>query len=45
MVHGYNGGYVGNVPANSRVNIPPINLEDGKYKNLFYHINEWMNNT
>ncbi len=30
MVHGYGGGYVGDVPAN-RVNIPPINLEDGKF--------------
>ncbi len=29
MVHGYGGGYVGDVPANGRVNIPPINLEDG----------------
>jgi hypothetical protein len=29
MVHGSGGGYVGNVPNNTRVGIPPINLEDG----------------
>jgi len=29
MVHGYNGDYVGNVPSNSRLSIPAINLEDG----------------
>jgi beta-glucosidase len=29
LVHGYGGSYVGNVPANSRLKIPAINLEDG----------------
>jgi len=29
MVHGYGGPYVGNVPANTRLKIPSINLEDG----------------
>jgi beta-glucosidase len=29
MVHGYGGPYVGNVPNNTRLNIPPQNLEDG----------------
>lgn len=29
MVHGYSGSYVGNVPANTRLGIPAINLEDG----------------
>jgi len=29
MVHGYGGPYVGNIPANSRLNIPALNLEDG----------------
>jgi len=29
MVRGVGGNYVGNIPANTRLNIPPINLEDG----------------
>jgi beta-glucosidase len=29
MVHGSGGSYVGNVPANSRLGIPPLNLNDG----------------
>lgn len=29
VVHGYGGSYVGNVPANERLKIPAINLEDG----------------
>lgn len=29
MVHGWGGPYVGDVPANSRLNIPRLTLEDG----------------
>ncbi|MGH7953320.1 MAG: glycoside hydrolase family 3 N-terminal domain-containing protein, partial [Limisphaerales bacterium] len=29
MVHGVNGPYVGNIPANSRLGIPALSLEDG----------------
>jgi len=29
LVHGIQGPYVGNVPANTRLNIPPLHLEDG----------------
>lgn len=29
MVHGWGGPYVGDVPANTRLGIPAINLEDG----------------
>lgn len=29
MVHGWKGSYVGDVPRNSRLNIPSLNLEDG----------------
>jgi len=29
LVHGVSGPYVGNVPANTRLNIPPLHLEDG----------------
>jgi beta-glucosidase len=30
MVHGYGGAYVGNIPANTRLGIPALKLEDGK---------------
>ena len=29
LLHGANGSYVGNVPANTRLGIPALNLEDG----------------
>jgi beta-glucosidase len=29
MIHGASGSYVGNVPANTRLGIPPLNLNDG----------------
>lgn len=29
LVHGWPGSYVGNVPAISRLGLPPLNLEDG----------------
>jgi beta-glucosidase len=29
MLHGSPGGYVGNVPANTRLGIPALNLNDG----------------
>ena len=29
MVHGWDGPYVGNVPPNTRLGIPPLNLNDG----------------
>jgi beta-glucosidase len=29
MIHGAGGSYVGNVPANTRLGIPPLNLNDG----------------
>lgn len=29
LLHGYGGGYVGDVPAMAKYGLPPINLEDG----------------
>ena len=29
MLHGYSGDYVGNIPGNDRLGIPPINMNDG----------------
>lgn len=29
LLHGYGGGYVGDVPAMAEFGLPPINLEDG----------------
>jgi hypothetical protein len=36
----YGGGYVGNVPANTRLKIPAINLEDGPQVFIFIFIFE-----
>ena len=30
MLHGFDGGYVGNVQPNTRLGIPVLNLNDGK---------------
>lgn len=35
MVHGYKGVYVGNVPANERLGIPSLNMNDASQVNTF----------
>ena len=35
MVHGHQGQYVGNVPANTRLGIPALTLNDGPQVKFF----------
>ncbi len=47
MVHGYQGPYVGYIPANNALNIPALTLEDGpqgtKLSGIFSLANELIN--
>jgi hypothetical protein len=36
MVQGYGEAYVGNIPANTRLGIPALKLEDGKWSPSFW---------